>query len=473
MRRGPLRGWRRIGLLALLVALAIPAVAAAIGISLNRSPAPPQAIQRGGGTEQVDYSITFQTVADSWALRFSDPAGGVVQSSSTSAGPGTTSPINQTGSYAPPASATLGRYRATVDFFSTPGTLEASALVVFDVADQLGTLQIVKFEDVNGNGIRDAGEPGVPGWTFRLTNPQGNGSVVITGADGTITIPSVPAGVWTVTEIVDPMWAAITPATGQITVPANGAGAFTAGNVRPAPISGTVFIDTNRNGRLDAGEVGRAGVRLTLTGTRPGSITVATRTTTSGTDGSYLFDGLLPGTYAVSVAVPGGLSLTTPREITGIPIRSNVGSPNNNFGLISGPNANIQGGPTPDIAISKTAPATARAGSTFDYRITVRNRSSFTATNVEVTDLVPVQLTLVSRPAGATIRNGVVTWDVGTLAGGASKTLTMQVRVNPNVTGVIVNTATVTADNLPPRRDTARTTVVGPRPVARTGGVTG
>ena len=49
----------------------------------------------------------------------------------------------------------------------------------------------------------------------------------------------------------------------------------------------------------------------------------------------------------------------------------------------------------------------------------------------------------------------------------------MDVRVNANVTGDIVNTATVTADNLPPRRDTARTEVVGPRPVARTGGVTG
>jgi hypothetical protein len=45
--------------------------------------------------------------------------------------------------------------------------------------------------------------------------------------------------------------------------------------------------------------------------------------------------------------------------------------------------------------------------------------------------------------------------------------------VNANVTGRIVNAATVTADNLPPRRDTARTRVTGPRPVARTGGVTG
>ncbi len=472
MRRGPLGGWRGMGLLALMIALAIPAVAAAVGISLNRSPAPPQAVQRGAGTEQVDFSITYQTVADSWALRFSDPAGGVVQQQTVSAA-GQPSPINQVGAYSPPVNAAVGRYRATVDFFSTPQNLEASALVVFDVADQLGTLQIVKFEDVNGNGSRDAGEPGVPGWTFRLTNPQGNGSVVVTGADGTVTIPGVPAGVWTIAEVIDPLWAPITPVSAQVTVPAGGVGQFVAGNVRPAPITGTVFIDTNRNGRLDAGEVGRSGVRLVLTGTRPGGITVTQRETLSGADGTYSFPDLLPGSYVVSVAVPGGLTPTSPRQITGIPIRSGIGSPNNNFGLISGSGATTQGGPTPDIGITKTAPANARAGSVFEYKITVRNRSSFAATNVEVTDLVPAQLTLVSIPDGATIRNGVVTWRVGTLKAGESRTLTMNVRVNANVTGDIVNTATVTADNLPPRRDTARTEVVGPRPVARTGGVTG
>jgi uncharacterized repeat protein (TIGR01451 family) len=472
MRRGPLGGWRGIGLLALVVALAIPAVAAAVGISLNRSPAPPQAIQRGAGIENIDFSITYQTVADSWATRFADPSGATVGGRTVSAA-GQPSPINGVDSYNPPVNAAVGRYRASVDFFAVPGVLESSALVVFDVADQLGTLQVVKFEDVNGNGSRDAGEPGVPGWTFRLTNPQNNGSVVVTGADGTATITSVPAGLWTITEVVDPLWSAITPVSGQVTVPAGGVGVFTAANVRPAPITGTVFIDTNRNGRLDAGEVGRSGVRLVLTGTRPGGITITQRETTSGADGTYSFPDLLPGSYTVSVAVPGGLTPTSPRQITGIPIRSGIGSPNNNFGLISGTGAQTQGGPTPNIGITKTAPANARAGSVFEYRITVRNRSSFAATNVEVTDLVPAQLTLVRIPDGAAIRNGVVTWRVGTLAAGASRTLTMDVRVNANVTGDIVNTATVTADNLPPRRDTARTEVVGPRPVARTGGVTG
>ncbi len=472
MRRGPLGRLRGMALLALVVGLAVPAVASAVGITLNRAPAPPQAIQRGVGIQQVDFSITYQTVAQSWQLRFSDPVGNVVTSETANVA-GIPSPINAARQFAPTASAPVGRYRATVDFYSTPSNLEASALVTFDVADALGTLQLIKFEDINGNGTRDVGEPGVPGWTFRLTNPQNNGSVASTGADGTVTIPSVPAGVWTVEEVVDPAWVAITPVIGQVTVPVNGMGTFQAGNVRPAPISGVVYIDTNRNGVRDAGEVGRAGVKLTLTGTRPGGITVTTREVLSGADGSYSFPGLLPGSYAVSVAVPGGLTATSPRQITGIGITSGTGSPNNNFGLASGGGGSAQGGPTPNIGITKTGPATARAGSTFTYRITVRNRSSFPATNVEVTDLVPATLTLVRIPSGATIRNGVVTWRVGTLAAGGSKTLSMPVRVNPNVTGTIRNTATVTADNLPPRRSTATTRVTGPKPVARTGGVTG
>jgi uncharacterized repeat protein (TIGR01451 family) len=473
MRRGPLGRWRGTAILGLVIALAVPAVASAIGISLNRAPSPPQAVQRGTGTQQVDFSITYQTVAESWQLRFSDPSGNVLQQETQNVA-GQPSPINGSRGFVPSASAPPGRYRATVDFFSSPGSLESSALVTFDVADALGTLQLVKFEDVNGNGARDAGEPGVPGWSFRLTNPQGNGSVASTGVDGTVTIGSVPAGVWTVSEVVDPAWVAITPVTGQVTVPVNGVGTFTAGNVRPAPISGVVFIDTNRNGIRDAGEVGRAGVRLDLTGTRPGGITVTARQVLSGSDGSYAFPDLLPGTYSVSVAVPGGLSITTARTIGGIGITSGTGSPNNNFGLVAGGGgANAQGGPTPNIGILKTGPRTARAGATFTYRITVRNRSTFPATNVEVTDLVPANLTLVRIPSGATIRNGVVTWRVGTLPGGGSRTLTMPVRVNPNVTGTVRNTATVTADNLPPRRSTVPTKIVGPRPVARTGGVTG
>src|SRR5690606_37881723 len=114
---------------------------------------------------------------------------------------------------------------------------------------------------------------------------QGNGSVVVTGPDGTVTIPSVPAGQWTVTEVMEPGWIPVTNVTGPVTIPAGGMGVFTAANARPAEICGVVFIDTNRNGVLDPGEPRYQGATLTLGG---GPTTPAgSNTTTSGTDGSY------------------------------------------------------------------------------------------------------------------------------------------------------------------------------------------
>lgn len=470
MARGASRHWWGAVLLAILALGAIPAMASALGIALDRTPAPPQAVVPGG-TQALNYTISHATVADRWTLAITDPLGMNVFSQTTPAG-GQSGTITGGATWQPTAGSAVGRYRANLDFYSfpSPAQVEASALVTFDVASQVGTLQLIKFEDLNGNGVRDAGEPGVPGWTFRLVNPQGNGSVVVTGPDGSVTIPSVPAGSWTVTEVMEPGWVPITNVTGPLTIPANGIGVYAAANARPAPICGIVFLDANRNGVLDAGETRYSGATLTL----GGGVTTGTgsNTTTSGTDGAYCFEALPPGTYTVTITTPSGYTLTTARVISGINIRSGVGSQNNNFGLATG-GGTTQGGPTPDVRINKAGPATAARESTFIYTITVRNRSNFTAENVEVTDLVPAELTLVAIPSGAVMRNGVVTWLVGDLRAGASRVLRMRVRVNPNASGTITNTATVTADGLPPRRSRTTTRVPGAAPAPRSGGVTG
>src|SRR5690606_15454604 len=64
-------------------------------------------------------------------------------------------------------------------------------------------------------------------------------------------------------------------------------------------VSGFVYVDTDDDGAFDAGEVGIAGVNVTLA--RPVSRTVVT-----GVDGSYLFDGLPDGVYTVSAEQPDG-----------------------------------------------------------------------------------------------------------------------------------------------------------------------
>ncbi|HMM49236.1 MAG TPA: SdrD B-like domain-containing protein [Miltoncostaeaceae bacterium] len=444
-------------------------------------PPPPQAILQSG-VEQLSYTVSFDSIPHSHRLSVMDPFGATVFSQTWPLAPSAASPIQNDYGFTPGQYAPVGRYTARAQFFQRPGlgseasVLETEASAIFDVASALGTIRIVKCEDLNGNGACDPGEPGLPGWRFSLMNPQGNGAAAVTGPDGSVTITNVPAGTWTATEVMEPGWMAITPVTGSVTVPANGVGAYAAANARPAPLCGTVFIDANRNGVFDPGEARVPGATLSLAGPNG-----AAAQRTSDGNGDYCFAQLPPGTYAVNVTVPSGYENTTPVTRSDIVLRSGIGSYHNDFGLATPrpatpPPPVVTTGrpaPSPTVGITKRAPATAVRNGVFDYTITVRNRSAFVARDVVVSDLVPVHLTLVAIPRGATIRNGVVTWSLGDLPAKATRALTMRVRVNGQFTGVLKNTATVTAAGMTPRRATARTRVVGPPPVVRTGGVTG
>src|SRR5205823_2430853 len=72
------------------------------------------------------------------------------------------------------------------------------------------------------------------------------------------------------------------------------------GYYKPITIGDFVWNDSNANGIQDSGEAGINGVTLTLTGTT-GSGGAVTRTTTTTGNGGYLFSGLIPGTYTVTV----------------------------------------------------------------------------------------------------------------------------------------------------------------------------
>src|SRR5579872_230360 len=64
-------------------------------------------------------------------------------------------------------------------------------------------------------------------------------------------------------------------------------------------VTGTVFIDHNANGRLDAGELGVSGVVVTLSGTTSQHATVKT-TATTNLSGLFSFQNVAPGTYTLS-----------------------------------------------------------------------------------------------------------------------------------------------------------------------------
>ena len=76
---------------------------------------------------------------------------------------------------------------------------------------------------------------------------------------------------------------------------------FNFAEVLPGSIAGMVYVDSNDNGIINAGEPGIPGVSILLSGTdlygRPVSASI-----TTGQDGAYSFTGLLAGTYTVTEA---------------------------------------------------------------------------------------------------------------------------------------------------------------------------
>ena len=70
-------------------------------------------------------------------------------------------------------------------------------------------------------------------------------------------------------------------------------------------IGGSVYVDSNANGVRDSSEAGIAGVVITLSGSDNTNVPV-NRIITTGTDGTYLFTGLVAGTYNLIETQPVG-----------------------------------------------------------------------------------------------------------------------------------------------------------------------
>ena len=462
-------------------------------ISLTRTPAPPAAAKVGTGVVDIGYEVRYDSRGERVLVDVLNANGNQVAivsdrplaDANAQAGRVVTSADQPAIKWTPPVGTPAGRYEARVQFFAG-GVREGLAQLVFEVAPQIGNLRVTKYEDVNGNGIRDTGEPGVTGWQFEITSPSGIRSTVVTDAAGVASATGVAAGEWSVTELTVPGWIAGGATTTKVIVPVDGTGDAIFGNLRPGVISGVVFIDANRNGRQDTGEVGRAGATVTLGGTHGNGSAQTPTTAVTAADGSYSFTGLIPGTYGVTASPVTGFTFTTATSIPNLQILSNGARPNNNFGIVTStgpgtgtnpPTGTTQGAPSSPttISITKAGPDTFVAGRAFVYRITVRNTGRVIARNVVVTDPVPNLVTLVQVPPGAKVVNGVVTWSLGNLAPGAVRRLVLNGRLAAGApAGDYRNTATAVADNARPVQASTTGRLRKPNTTSRrSGGVTG
>lgn len=97
----------------------------------------------------------------------------------------------------------------------------------------------------------------------------------------------------------------------------------------------------------------------------------------------------------------------------------------------------------PKLAITKTGTNRTFIGRMIDYSIKVTNTGNGVAKDTVLTDPVPAGTRFVTASDGGTNNGGVVTWNFGSMAPGASRTVTM--RVKSGGKNEVTNTATVKA----------------------------
>jgi uncharacterized repeat protein (TIGR01451 family) len=106
-----------------------------------------------------------------------------------------------------------------------------------------------------------------------------------------------------------------------------------------------------------------------------------------------------------------------------------------------------------DISVRKTGPAYAQSGGTITYVITVHNGGPANATGVVMNDPLPAGETLVSATPSQGSCSGSVTCNLGSIANGASATVTIVATVTAASGSTVCNTATAKADQPDPITD--------------------
>ncbi len=189
-----------------------------------------------------------------------------------------------------------------------------------------GRICVTKYNDLNGNGVRDTGEPGLPNWQFTIRN---SGGVVMaqgsTNAQGRAigdycTDADLPPGTYSAVETPQPGWISTDPGgtapAKPVTVIAGQTTLVAFGNkVLPPPQPGgiclTKYNDLNGDGAQGSGEPELANWQFTIR--NAANVIVAQGVTNAVGEfcsGAKLT--LPPGVYSVTETLQAGWTSTDP-----------------------------------------------------------------------------------------------------------------------------------------------------------------
>ena len=324
------------------------------------------------------------------------------------------------------------------------------------------------WEDLNANGIQDDGDTGVEGVTVNLKDEAGDViETTTTEADGSYNFEGLDPGTYSVQfELPDgfvfsPLNVGDDALDSDANPTADGMTATTtlesgdndptldAGIYQTTSLGDYVWNDLNFNGIQDDGDTGVEGVTVNLKDESGAVI----ETTTTGADGSYSFDDLVPGTYSVQFVLPDGF-VFSPLNVGDDALDSDA-DPAQDGMTATTTLASGENDPTLDAGINKqidlelikrVSNVSPNVGETITFTIAVNNLGPNNATGVSVEDIVPNGYSNISNISdGGSNDNGTITWDNLTIANGGNIELAFDVVVNEPGEGIdYVNIAEIT-----------------------------
>ena len=182
------------------------------------------------------------------------------------------------------------------------------------------------YGDINGDGTLEGSESGLSGWTVNLVNSS-NQAVASTKTDSTggYSFAGVGAGTYAI-QVVQPTGYVVSSAPLRVTTSSGqDISGLDVGEFQTVALTGEVYSDANGDGQLDGNESGLAGWTVDL----QDSSNNVVATSRTGSDGSYSFAGVGPGSYSVAevlqagyfqTSLPATYSLTTSsgQDVTGL-----------------------------------------------------------------------------------------------------------------------------------------------------------
>ncbi len=185
-----------------------------------------------------------------------------------------------------------------------------------------GSLSGTVWNDIAGDGNRDASDVGLAGWTIFL-DLDGDGlpgpaePSVETDGGGNYVLEGLAADEYEVVEVLPTGWdAAPGFSDGYSVVVVEGANSvvpdFANFTEEISIVSGVVWNDRNANGVRDAGEAGLAGWTIFSDLNANNAWDAGEPSTLSGSGGNYLLVGLKPGANRITEVVPPSFHATSP-----------------------------------------------------------------------------------------------------------------------------------------------------------------